>query len=159
MGTSQVKKITAADVVELINVYSSTVNFGTSENAVDTDWLTKAEAILDVKLTPSYIWFLKNYVGGEIGGEEIFSLYGIEFDQVRGGGDIVYQYLNEREKGLNKPNQIVVSQTDFGEIFYFDYSRFDGEECPLYLRLPSGEGFFYAENFYEFLYKRVLANC
>lgn len=91
MGNSQLKNITAADVVELINAHSDIMNFGTSENAVADDWIRKAESTLGVKLTPSYVWFLKNYTGGEIGEEEIFSIYGIEFDQVRGGGVL---YIN-----------------------------------------------------------------
>ena len=89
MGNSQLRNITAADVVELFNAHSDIVNFGTSENAVDDDWIRKVESTLGVELTPSYVWLLKNYTGGEIGGEEIFSIYGIEFDQVR-GGEILY---------------------------------------------------------------------
>jgi len=158
MGSSQLRNITAADVVELFNAHSDIVNFGTSENAVDDDWIRKAESTLGVKLTPSYVWFLKNYTDGEIGGEEMFSIYGIEFDQVHGGGDIVYQYLNAFKSGLNKSYQLDVSQTNFGETFYFDYTKIDGQECPLYLKLPSGEEVFYAKDFYEFLFKRVLAN-
>lgn len=84
---------------------------------------------------------------------------GLDLIKYAGGGDIVYQYLNDFKSGLNKIYQIVVSQTDFGETFYFDYSKIDGQECPLYLKLPSGKEVFYAKDFYEFLFKRVLENC
>jgi len=54
--------------------------------------------------------------------------------------------------------RLVVSETDFGEVFFFDYSSLYDGECSLKLRLPSGEIINYASDFYEFLYKRILAH-
>ena len=136
-----------SDVEKLIDEHRDIVDFGTKDNAVDDGWIERAEGILGLKLTSSYKAFLKNYVGGEIGSEEIYSIYGIDFETVC-GGYIVYQNLTNMKNGTSKPGQLVVSETDFGEFFYFDYSQYEEGECPIYLRLPSGKSCYYANNFY-----------
>ncbi|MCK1970554.1 MULTISPECIES: SMI1/KNR4 family protein [Franconibacter] len=148
---------TLSDVAKLIANHSDLVDFGRAENAVDSKWINQAEKILGLPFTSSYKTFLKEYVGGEIGGEEIYSIYGVDFDSVC-GGDIVYQHLTDLKNGTAKQNQLVVSETDFGETFYFDYSQFKNEECPILQRLPSGCSLHYANNFYEFLCKRIEAH-
>ncbi|WP_208434718.1 SMI1/KNR4 family protein [Bartonella taylorii] len=148
------KTYTLADVAVLIDKYSDIINFGTSEDAPDDIWIKKAEETLGLQLTTSYKSFLKNYGGGEIGCEEIFSIYGVDFETVY-GGDIVYNRLTEIKNGLAKPEQLVVSRTDFGETFYFDYTQFNDGECPLYFEVISGDPLYYASNFYEFLCKKI----
>ncbi|WP_409362167.1 hypothetical protein ACRPOS_007335 [Bartonella heixiaziensis] len=93
-----------------------------------------------------------------MGCEEIFSIYGVDFETVY-GGDIVYNRLTEMKSGLAKPQQLVVSRTDFGETFYFDYTQFQDCECPLYLRFPPSDPQYYASNFYEFLCKRIMEHA
>ena len=146
-----------SDVAELIANNSDLVDFGNAENAVDSEWIERAEKTLGLPFTPSYKAFLKEYVGGEIGGEEIYSIYGIDFKDVC-GGDIVYQNLTDVKNGKAKEKQLVVSETDFGEIFYFDYSQLKDGECPIFQRLPSGNSLHYANNFYKFLCKRIEAH-
>ncbi|WP_019219049.1 SMI1/KNR4 family protein [Bartonella florencae] len=148
------KTYTLDDVAVLIDKYSDIINFGTAENAVDDLLIEKAERALGLQLTTSYKSFLKNYGGGEIGCEEIFSIYGVDFETVY-GGDIVYNRLTEIKNGLAKPEQLVVSRTDFGETFYFDYTQFNDGECPLYFEVISGDPLYYASNFYEFLCKKI----
>lgn len=143
-----------SDVAKLIENNSNLVDFGSTENAVDSKWIDQAEKILGLPFTSSYKVFLKEYVGGEVGGEEIYSVYGMDFDTVC-GGDIVYQNLTDIKNGTAKQKQLVVSESDFGETFYFDYSRFENGECPIFQRLPSGSSLPYASNFYEFLCKRI----
>ncbi|WP_144754088.1 SMI1/KNR4 family protein [Bartonella saheliensis] len=152
------KTYTLADVVQLIdkvNKYNDDIiNFGTAEDAVSDVRIKEAEKTLGLQFTTSYKDFLKNYKGGEIGYEEIFSIYNASFEDCP-AGDIVYYHLTDIENGLAKPQQLVVSRTDFGETFYFDYSQFQDGECPLYVEIPSGESHYYASNFYEFLCKRI----
>ena len=138
----------------LIESRADLVNFGTAANAVGEEWVIKAEQVLGRKLSTSYKWFLQNYAGGEVGGEEIYSIYGMDFETVN-GGDIVFQYLANQKGALLDPSKLVVSETDLGEVFFFDYTKFDGDECPIYLRLPSGDHVLYAKDFYEFLTKRI----
>jgi hypothetical protein len=148
---------TAAEVEKLIDAHQSVINFGTSSDAVEDEWLIKAESALNRKLPESYKWFLKRYAGGEVGGEEIYSIYGVPFESAN-GGDIVFQHLMNRKAGLLDDLKLVISETDLGEVFFFDYKDFRGGECPIYLRLPSGDCVLYAENFYEFLGKRIEAH-
>lgn len=142
------------EVQRLIASHGSIVNFGSSSDAVGDEWIIKAEAALNRTLPDSYKWFLKEYAGGEIGGEEIYSIYGMPFESVN-GGDIVFQHLANRKAGLLDDSKLVISETDLGEVFFFDYSEFQNGECPICLRLPSGEYVHYADSFYEFLCKRI----
>lgn len=142
------------NIKKLINSHDSVVDFGSSDDAPADKWFDKAEKKLGVKLSESYKWFLQNYSGGEIGGEEIFSIYGVNFEDIN-GGDIVFQHITNLKNRLTETNHIVVSETDFGEVFFFNYTKFDGVECPIYLRLPSGNNELYANDFYDFLQKRI----
>ncbi|SPU27758.1 Uncharacterised protein [Candidatus Bartonella washoeensis] len=148
------KTYTLTDVAQLVDKYSDIINFGTAEDAVSDVRIKEAEEILGLQFTISYKGFLKNYKGGEIGYEEIFSIYKASFED-NPAGDIVYYHLTDIKNGLAKPQQLVVSRTDFGETFYFDYTQFRDGECPLCVELPSGTSEYYASNFYEFLCKRI----
>ncbi|WP_208438784.1 MULTISPECIES: SMI1/KNR4 family protein [Bartonella] len=152
------KTYTLADVVQLIdkvNKYDDEIiNFGTAEDAVSDVRIKEAEKTLGLQFTTSYKDFLKNYKGGEIGYEEIFSIYNASFED-HPAGDIVHKNLYHRKHGFATLEQLVVSRTDFGETFYFDYTQFQDGECPLYVKIPSGASHYYASNFYEFLCKRI----
>ncbi|WP_375651101.1 SMI1/KNR4 family protein [Bartonella sp. OT172YNZD] len=149
------KTYTLDDVVELVDKYNGDIiNFGTEDDAVGDLVIEKAEKALGLQFTSSYKSFLEHCKGGDIGGDEIYSLYenpiGVPF------GDIVFQNLNYyRKNGFVTPEQLAVSRTDFGETFYFDYTQFRDGECPLYVMLPSEDCEYYASNFYEFLCKRI----
>ncbi|WP_273783968.1 SMI1/KNR4 family protein [Bartonella sp. AU15XJBT] len=151
------KTYTLDDVVVLVDKYSDSIDFGSTDEAVDDVLIEKAEGILKLQFTSSYKSFLKNYVRAEICGEEICSVYDTNFEIVR-SDDIVYKNLNYRKNGFATPQQLIVSRTDFGETFYFDYSQFQNGECPLYLRFPPSDPQYYASNFYEFLCKRITDN-
>lgn len=147
----------AVEVEKLIAAHQSIANLGTSSDAVEDEWIMKAENALNRKLPESYKWFLKRYAGGGVGGEEIHSIYGLPFESAN-GGDIVFQHLMNGKTGLLDDLKLVVSETDLGEVFFFDYKDFENGECPIYLRLPSREYLLNAENFYEFLGKRIEAH-
>jgi hypothetical protein len=151
-------KVSPVDVEKMISSYASIVDFGSSSDAVGEEWIAKAETVLGRPLTDSYKWFLNTYVGGEIEGEEIYSLYGTPFESTS-GCDIVVQHLLNRKQCLFDDSMLVVSVTDLDEVFFFDYNHLQGKECPLYLLLPSGESVFYAADFYDFLCKRISAHA
>ncbi|WP_156851706.1 SMI1/KNR4 family protein [Bartonella refiksaydamii] len=156
------KTYTLSDVAVLIdkvNKYNGDIiNFGTEDDAVDDLVIEKAEKILELQFTSSYKSFLKNYGRGEICGEEVFSVYNTNFEIAR-SDDIVYRNLNDIKNGLAKPQQLVVSKNDFGEILYFDYSQFQNGECALYFDFPPSDPQYYASNFYEFLCKRIIEHA
>lgn len=147
----------ARDLEQLIAAHPSIVGFGSPSDAVSDEWIARAESTLERPLPASYRWFLQRYGGGEIGGEEICSIYGVPFETAN-GGDIVFQHVVNRKAGLLAESKLVVSATDFGEIFFFDYDAFRHGECPVDLRLPSGEQVRYAEDFHDFLRKRITAH-
>ncbi|WP_375682052.1 SMI1/KNR4 family protein [Bartonella sp. CE47NXGY] len=148
------KTYTLDDVAVLIDKYNDIINFGTAKNAVDDLQIEKAEKALGLQFTTSYKDFLKNYKGGEIGYEEIFSIYNASFED-HPAGDIVHKNLYHRKHGFATLEQLVVSRTDFGETFYFDYTQFRDGECPIYVMYPLDNCEYYASNFYEFLCKRI----
>jgi hypothetical protein len=147
------KKPTVEEVKKLIESHASIVDFGSPSDAVDEAWIVKAEAALNRPLPDSYKWFLKEYAGGEIGGDEIYSVYGMPFESAV-GGDIVFHYLLDRKAGLLDDSQLVFFETNLDETFFFEYNEFQDGECPIYLWFPSGS-VHYANNFYEFLYKWI----
>lgn len=137
-----------------INIIESNrhiVDFREFGDGISEEWIRKAETALKIKLPPSYIWWLKNYGGGEILGEEIFSIYEMDFDEVV-GGDVVRMSKIYREKGFDQ-NCIIISVTDRGEVFYLDGNKIDVDmEYPVYLNVTNS---LYAENFILFLERRI----
>ena len=128
------------------------VDFAPFGQGIDDDWILAAEARLKVFFPASYIWWLKNYKGGEVYGEEIYSIYGIDFDKVV-GGDIVYISELNRKKYPDFGDKLIICKTD-DEIFYFDLSKgLVEDEYPVY-ELYSNS--LYADSFAEFLTKRIL---
>ncbi|WP_375693920.1 SMI1/KNR4 family protein [Bartonella sp. AD24XZML] len=148
------KTYTLDDVLELVDKYNGDIiNFGTEDDAVGDFVIEKAEKALGLQFTSSYKSFLEHCKGGDIGGEEIYSLY----DNPMGipASDIVFQNLNDRKRGFVTPEQLIVCEADFDETFYFDYTQFRDGECPLYVMFPLDNCEYYASNFYEFLCKRI----
>ena len=93
------------------------VDFGPFGEGISDEWITKAEERLHFIFPETYKWWLKSYMGGEIYGEEIFSIYGLDFDRVV-GGDIVYINELNREEGFSNSDQLVICEGEDG-MFYF----------------------------------------
>lgn len=134
------------------------VEFGATEDGASEEWLVKAEQRLQAKLPPSYRWFLENYGGGDICGEEIYSIYGMDFDEVS-GGDVVAQYLAHQQTKTLHPKEIPISANDFGEVYVLksDEPDHDGEYCVYLVRGKKRDR--YAENFADFLKLRIRQLC
>lgn len=136
----------------LIEANKEKVNFGEFGHGISNDWVEKAESRLGVKFPSSYIWWLKNYNGGEINGEEVFSIYELDFDTVV-GGDIVYINELNKKNGFSNSKQLVIQENDQGEIYYFDLNQVTSEgENPVYID-TTGEK--YANDFLHFLAKKI----
>lgn len=143
------------DLARLIEQHRGNgIDLGTEEDAPAESWLAKSEAKLGCTLPPSYRWFVDHYGGGEIAGEEVFSIYGMEFDEVH-GGDIVAQYLSHQKSRTLASDEIPVSQAHSGEVFFMKASRPDAEgEYPVFIKRGSSS-IEYAPNFAEYLRKRI----
>ena len=124
------------------------VDFGPFGEGISDEWITKAEERLHFIFPESYKWWLKNYMGGEIYGEEIFSIYGLDFDSVV-GRDIVYINELNREEGFSNSEQLVICEGEDG-MFYFQKQESLTNELAVFR-----DGEYYASNFIEFLLKRI----
>ena len=87
-------------------------------------------------------------MGREIYGEEIFSIYGLDFDTVV-GGDIVYINELNRKQGFSNSDQLVICEGEDG-MFYFQKQESLTNELAVFR-----DGEYYASNFIEFLIKRI----
>ena len=124
------------------------VDFGPFGEGISDEWITKAEERLHFIFPDTYKWWLKNYMGGEIYGEEIFSIYGLDFDRVV-GGDIVYINELNREEGFSNSDQLVICEGEDG-MFYFQKQKSLSNELAIFR-----DGEYYASDFIEFLIKRI----
>ena len=124
------------------------VDFGPFGEGISDEWITKAEERLHFIFPDTYKWWLKNYMGGEIYGEEIFSIYGLDFDRVV-GGDIVYINELNREEGFSNSDQLVICEGEDG-MFYFQKQESLTNELAVFR-----DGEYYASDFIEFLIKRI----
>jgi len=139
------------EIKKLIAKAGNTVEFADYGDGISEEWIIKAEERLCFKFPNSYKWWLRNYGGGEIYGEEIFSVYEQDFDTVV-GGDIVYNYeLNMRNKNYSADKVVICEAND--DVFYFDLSkRKDENELAIYSLNDNKK---YADDFIEFLKKRI----
>lgn len=124
------------------------VDFGLFGEGISDEWITKTEERLHFIFPESYKWWLKNYMGGEIYGEEIFSIYGLNFDSVV-GGDVVYINELNRKEGFSNSEQLVICEGEDG-MFYFQKQESLTDELAVFR-----DGEYYASNFTEFLLKRI----
>ena len=124
------------------------VDFGPFGEGISDEWITKAEKRLHFIFPDTYKWWLKNYMGGEIYGEEIFSIYGLDFDSVV-GGDIVYINELNREEGFSNSDQLVICEGEDG-MSYFQKQKSLTNELAVFR-----DGEYFASDFIEFLIKRI----
>ncbi|WP_433958706.1 SMI1/KNR4 family protein [Cytobacillus horneckiae] len=139
------------EIQKLIAEAGDSVEFADYGEGISEEWIIKAEERLGFKLPDSYKWWLRNYGGGEIYGEEIFSIYEQDFDTVV-GGDIVYNFeLNMKNKNYSNDKVVICEAND--DVFYFDLSkRKDENELPIYSLNDNKK---YADDFIEFLKKKI----
>ena len=106
------------------------VDFAPFGKGIFDEWIIKAEKRLNFTFPETYKWWLKNYMGGEIYGEEIFSIYGLDFDTVV-GGDIVYINELNRKQGFSNSEQLVICEGEDG-VFYFQNQDGLTNELPVF---------------------------
>ena len=124
------------------------IDFGPFGEGISDEWITKAEERLHFIFPETYKWWLKNYMGGEIYGEEIFSIYGLDFDSIV-GGDVVYINELNRKEGFSNSDQLVICEGEDG-MFYFQKQESLTNELAVFR-----DGEYYASDFIEFLIKRI----
>ncbi len=140
------------EVRALVAANKAIAEFADFGDGVSEEWILRAESALGVRLPPSYRWWLRNYGGGEIGGEEIYSVYEQDFETVVGGDIVAMQRVNE-VNGLLTGSQLEICHSDIDGVFYFDLETSAGDgEYPV---VSAGTGEVYASCFLDFLEKRI----
>jgi hypothetical protein len=141
-------------IINLISQSSEIVDFGEFGSGVSNFWIDKAQDRLNVIFPPSYVWWLKNYSGGYILGDEVYSIYEKEFGTFI-GGDIVYINELDRKNKFTDSTQLVLQRNDQGQTYYFDLLNPDENgEYPVYREL-AGHKTKYADDFLGFLVGRI----
>lgn len=140
------------EIMALIASDRSRTEFAEFGKGVNEEWIDKAESALGFKLPTSYKWWLRNYGGGEINGEEVYSIYEQDFDTVV-GGDLVYMHRLNQSSGLLGPKQIAICHSDIDGVFFFDLTESPKDaEYPV---VSAATGHTYAIDFLDFLRKRI----
>ena len=139
----------------LIENNQEIAEFAEFGDGISKDFISQREKDLDCTFSPSYKWWLENYGGGNIAGEEVYSIYksGLEFPC----GDIVYMYRKTHNDGVYNydSNKIMIYDSDIDGDFYFDSSIVDENgEWAVFSGINDER---YADNFLEFLKKRIEA--
>ena len=140
------------DFKEMIEKMSDAdiVSFGKFGNWHSKAEIEEAENRLKTKFPESYKWWLNRYSGGEIYGNEIYSLYDNNYDDESYRGDIVYINERKRKNGNFDSKMLVFCDTD-EETFAFDTSKKnENNEYPVY-EIRSNK--LYADNFISFFEK------
>jgi antitoxin YobK len=130
-----------------IDKYRNLLNIGNETCSPTNERILETEKTLNAKLPPSYLWFLKNYGGGEILGDEIYSIYD---DKNVVGGDISFQYITNLKTATITEKEIPILSNDFGELYVFDCNN--GPEFHVFKKLGTQRNL-YADNFAKFLEK------
>ena len=134
-------------IKQLIAANEDVVNFAEFGNGVSQEWIDKAEAALGFPLPPSYKWWLRNYGGGDIGGDEITCIYEHGFDTPM-GQDVVSRYRRCEDEGC-----LPLCDSDIDADFWFDLTAdVPDHEYPVVSRALDGV---YATDFLDFLKKRI----
>ena len=131
------------------------VDFGNpSCDFIPTDArIQETERLIGHKLPASYVWFLKNYGGGTIFGDDIFAVEA----QYSGVNmvDVATRTLSDRQNGFVKDSEISICFTDFGEQFLLDASdEAAATEYPV-IRKTGDMRKVVAESFADFLVKFI----
>ena len=128
-----------------------TVDFGTHDSEIvpSQKRIEETEKRLGVKLPPSYIWFLENYGGGTVFGDDIYAISKSYSEQDM--FDVASKTIADRNQGFLNDNEIAICTTDFGEQFVMDTStKSDDGEYPVVRKMGDVRKQV-ADNFVEFL--------
>ncbi len=151
---------TREEIIGLVESNRDKIDVADVGDGVSDEWIVKAEERLGLLLPDTYKWFLRTFGGGEIAGQEIYSIYEMEFEEAV-GGDIVYMFITHEKNETFGIDKLVVCNNNGEEMFYFATTQPDGEgEYPIY-RIDRIEGTetLYGDNFLEFLKNRIMFLC
>ncbi|MFP6833830.1 MAG: SMI1/KNR4 family protein [Porticoccaceae bacterium] len=133
---------------------SDSVEFGNFGEGVSDFWIDKAEKHIGFLFPEQYKWWLRNFGGGEIEGEEIYSIYEMDFEEVSGGDIVNMSNINTLNNILPLGKVAICEPPNTGEIFYFDLFLPESDTVYLLNKITSLNEK-YADDFLQFLEKRI----
>jgi hypothetical protein len=139
------------EVCARIEAAASLVNFGNASSSPSDSWVAQRESEAGTSFPPSYKWWLKNFGGGEIGGEEVFSVYELPLEQVM-AGDIV---AVSKRSGALAEGRILLCWPSPGEQYYFRVDDPSPEKSVFWSNCADGSEEHYADSFADFLVRRI----
>ena len=136
-----------ANIIE--SVRGDAVDFGDKDSDLvpSTERIAETENLIGHKLPPSYVWFLRNYGGGTVYGDQIFCISKVY--SIENSFDVASRTLSDRKNGLIKESEISICVTDFGEQFILDVST--GNDEYSVVRKTGEERKIIADSFVNFL--------
>ncbi len=142
------------DALQQLIARSRSTDFAAFGEGREEHWIARTEARLGLSLPPSYRWWLRHYGGGEVGGEEIFSVYDTE--NPAGGGDLLRMHELNRRRGRVQGNELYLCQPGTDEEFFFRTSLTVNGEWPIIRRdrIHHTEEV-YAPDFASFLFRKI----
>ncbi|MBF9143252.1 SMI1/KNR4 family protein [Hymenobacter properus] len=144
----------AAAIRHLIATRADAVDFAEFGDGTSEEWIQRAEARLGVAFPPSYCWWLRQYGSGTIYGDEVYSVYGLDFDTVSGGDVVHINELDRAREGL-PPEHLMIMNDYLGQEYFLDLSRANAaSEAPVYVSFGE-ETQLYAASFFDFLAKQL----
>ena len=127
------------------------VSFGDPSCAPSDAWIEQREFEAGFQFPISYKWWLRNYGGGEINGEEIFSVYELPLEQVKGGDAVAMS----RRSGALDEGRLLLCWPNPGEQYYFRLDDSSPESRVFWRSEVDAEEEQYAETFADFLVRRI----
>jgi hypothetical protein len=133
---------TNEEIAKLIEE-SEDVDFG---NGISLEQIKQVESQLEIKLPKDYVWWLSQYNGGEVCGDELYSIY-----STRVHGDLLHMNKINRLNFAYPIQHIVICRTNY-ETYYLKLDETDEAGLsPVYTE-ESGK---YANSFHHFLVKFI----
>lgn len=101
------------------------------------EYIEKAESMLDLKFSGSYLDFLQTFGAGNFGSEEVFGIIDDDFEN-SSVPDAIWYTLTLR-KSVNLPsNYLVIYDTGSGDVFCLDFGNQDKKSEPRVIALDPG---------------------
>lgn len=140
-----------SEVRLLIASAEGIVSFGDAACAPSDYWVELRELEAGFRFPTSYKWWLSHYGGGEINGEEIFSVYELPLDQVMGGDAVAMS----RRSGALDQGRMLLCWPNPSEQYYFRLDDPSQEKRVFWRSEADADEEQYAESFADFLVRRI----
>lgn len=100
-------------------------------------YIEKAESMLDLKISGSYLDFLQTFGAGNFGSKEVFGIIDDDFEN-SSVPDAIWYTLTLRKSVNLPPNYLVIYEVGDGDVFCLDFNNQDKKNEPKVIVLDPG---------------------